>query len=384
MIRETEELLKPTATDRRKKTRNKMYRYIYDSQQPVSKQQLSLALSYSLPTVHQNIGELLDAKLIRIGEVQRSSGGRPPIGYRINESVRYAIGISVTSKYIRLLASDLKENEMCFRETELKEPIGDNIGQKISDALNRFMRDYNLDEQRLLGVGITFPGVIDREKGTITLSPTLRMKSILIEEISRGIPYPVFVDNDSTSAGAAEWLGLNDEKAKKAFAYLFLENGVGGAVFIDGKPYLGHNLRSGEFGHMCVDPNGLMCKCGKRGCLEAYLSAVRFTTDLKVTPEEFFTGVMLGNKEYGVIWDEVMDHLAIGINNLRMAFDCDVILGGFVSEKLSPYLPTLRKKVQALNTFGDDGSFIRLGRFPNRASMMGVAWHFTEEFIESI
>ena len=67
-----------------------------------------------------------------------------------------------------------------------------------------------------------------------------------------------------------------------------------------------------------------------------------------------------------------------------MAFDCNVILGGFVSAYIEPYLPALREKAAALSPFETDGSYIRLGRFPTKAGMMGVAWHFTKQFIDEI
>ena len=76
-----------------------------------------------------------------------------------------------------------------------------------------------------------------------------------------------------------------------SMAYLSLENGVGGAVLVNGDLYAGDNRRSGEFGHMCVEPGGLPCKCGKRGCLEAYCSARRISDDINITLKDFFAGV---------------------------------------------------------------------------------------------
>ena len=75
----------------------------------------------------------------------------------------------------------------------------------------------------------------------------------------------MFIENDSTSGGEAEWLGLSQEERSEDFVYLFLENGIGGAVFINGRPFLGSGGRSGEFGHMCLQPDGRLCNCGKNG-----------------------------------------------------------------------------------------------------------------------
>ncbi len=378
------EELKTTITERRRQTRNKMYRYIYDAESPVSKQQIATSMGYSLPTVHQNIAELLEAGLIRPGEVQKSTGGRPAVGYIIDETVRCAVGIAVSATQLRFLATDVRQNELAYKTVEIISYDGERLGEQLALELERFFSENDLDREKVLGIGITFPGVIDQDKDVIVLSPTLRMKDISLSAVRKPIPYRVFIENDSTSGGAAEWLGLTLKEREEDFVYLFLENGIGGAVFIGGKPYLGSEGRSGEFGHMCIVPDGRKCNCGKRGCLEAYCSAFRFTRDIGVSPEAFFEGLKAGNSDFLALWEENLSYLAIGINNLRMAFDCNVILGGYVSQYLEPYLPVLKEKAAVRNPFGSDAEYIKLGKYPTKAGMRGVAWHFMEEFINGI
>lgn len=373
-----------TITERRRQTRNKMYRYIYDAESPVSKQQLASAMGYSLPTVQQNIAELLSAGLIKPGEVQKSTGGRPAVGYSVEDRIRYSVGISVSSANLRILVTDILQNELAYKNVKIRTFEENRIGRQIADELEVFLEEQSIPKEKILGVGLTFPGVIDRELDTIVLSPTLRMKDISLSAIREPVPFPVFIENDSTSGGVAEWIGLTQEERAEDFVYLFLENGIGGAVFINGRPFLGSGGRSGEFGHMCLQPEGRLCNCGRRGCLEAYCSAYRFTRDLGITTEEFFAGLEKGDAGYCALWEEVLSYLAIAVNNLRMAFDCNVILGGFVSGYIGPYLPLLREKAAALSTFETDGSYIRLGRYPTKAGMMGVAWHFTKQFIDEI
>lgn len=375
---------KEAITERRRQTRNKMYRYIYDSVNPVSKQQLANAMGYSLPTVHQNIAELLNAGLIRPGEIQKSTGGRPAVGYSISDKIRYSVGIGVSSTNLKMLVTDVLQNELAYKNVSIHTFDENKIGNQIAEELETFLAEQNIPSDKILGVGLTFPGVIDQEKDTIVLSPTLRMKDISLSAVREPIPFPVFIENDSTSGGAAEWLGLSPEEREEDFVYLFLEDGIGGAVFIGGHAYLGGGRRSGEFGHMCLVPDGRLCNCGKKGCLEAYCSAYRFTRDLGITADEFFAGLKEGNAEYLALWEEVLDYLSIAINNLRMAFDCNVILGGYVSGYIEPYLSTLRAKAAARNPFETEARYIKLGHYPTKAGMMGVAWHFTKQFIEDI
>ena len=91
-----------------------------------------------------------------------------------------------------------------------------------------------------------------------------------------------------------------------------------------------------------------------------------------------------GNQEYRELWDDVLHHLAIGIADLRMAFDCDITLGGFVADYMEPYLSKLKKLVLEQTPFDEEPDFISIGRFTSKASMMGVALHFTNEFLRGI
>ena len=133
-----------------------------------------------------------------------------------------------------------------------------------------------------------------------------------------------------------------------------------------------------------MHPGGLKCSCGRRGCLEAYCGALRYTRELGISTKEFFAELKAGDKDYVEIWDDVLRHLAVAINNIRMMFDSKVILGGFVSEYLEPYLPKLKAYVASKNTFEEDGSYISLGKFYKKGGMMGGASYFIKKYIEEL
>ena len=194
---------------------------------------------------------------------------------------------------------------------------------------------------------------------------------------------PVYIANDADSATVGEYF-QGAGRGYQSVLMLTLGTGVGGGFIYNGHLYRGGNGCGFEPGHMTIRMDGVPCTCGKKGCLEAYCSAFNFTRDIGVTPEEFFDGLAAGNRRFEQIWEENLDYLSIGINNLRMAFDCNVILGGYVSQYLEPYLPLLREKAAARNTFEADASYIKLGKYPTKAGMRGVAWHFMEQFIQDI
>ncbi len=376
--------LKPTATERRRQTRNDVYQYIFHSPEPVSKQQIAISLGISLPTVYQNLTELEQAGLVCVSETKESTGGRPPVAYTAVGDIRFAVGASVSAHHLGMLVSDLKQNVTAYDRMPLEPTADEDIISQLDQRLRQFIETNHLDTDRLLGVGVTMPGVFDAGTERLILSPTIRINNFRMSDMKKNFPYPLYFENDSTSGGNAEYLSRVPKGQKRDFVYLFLEYGIGGAIFVNGSPFYGASHRSAEFGHMCVEPKGRLCRCGKRGCLEAYCSALRFTQDLGITAEEFFQGLEDGNKEYAVLWDDVLAHLAVAANNLRMAFDCDVILGGFVSGYLEPYLGKLKGLAEELNTFGDNADYLKIGKYPKHAGMLGVAWHFTNQFIMGI
>lgn len=376
------EPLQHAVTERRRKTRNSIYGFLYYAQIPKSKQEIATALSLSLPTVHQNVGELLDAGLLRPAGIQQSTGGRRATSLTVMETARFAVGVSIAQNRFRILATDLKQQEIAYKKTNCftSEKI-DDIGDLLARELEAFLDDNRLNREQLLGVGIAVPAVLDADRQVLRLSPTMHLRNESLSRLTGCLPYPSFIENDGTSGGYAEWFA---QTGQQNMAYVSLENGVGGAVLCGAQPYPGDNCRSGEFGHMCVEPDGLPCKCGKRGCLEVYCSAERFSNELGITLEAFFERLGQGDAQCAALWDDALRHLAIGVNNIRMMLDCDVVLGGFLTPFLEPYLPQLREKIAALNTFEADASYLKLCRYPHRAIPLGVALHFIKQFIEAI
>ncbi|MGN0241033.1 MAG: ROK family protein [Candidatus Weimeria sp.] len=375
---------KLTAAQRRRHTRNSIYRFIYRSGSPVSKQEIASALDLSLPTVYKNINELTDEGCIRAGELQESTGGRPPVGFEVNPDYRYTLGIAITSNHFRFWAGDLKHQELAYKSIRIPNSSLDEIDiSELKKDMEDFLAESKLDISRLAGIGITIPGVFDESSEKILLSPTLGVKDFSVSDLIMESDVPIAVMNDSTCAGYEERRLRQMCGQPQDFVYLLMENGVGGAVFMDGRLISGGNGRSGEFGHMRIVPDGRECSCGQRGCLEAYCSALRITRDLGLTVEQFFDQL---KKENGSgprteLFTEMLRYLSIGIINLRMAFDCDIVLGGFMSEYLAPYLDFLKKEVRALDPFDADPSYLKIAASP-KAPLQGAAWYQVVNFIE--
>lgn len=365
----------------RHQNRNRVFRYIYSSDSPVTKQDVAHSLNLSLPTVGQDLKELQEIGLLETQGAFDSTGGRKPRAIGVASNVKFSVGIMLSNYHIHIVCIDLRAKVVAQKTIAQVFEDSDAYFQEIGSQLESFLDSNEIDRSRLLGVGIALPGIPDIERGIVTLSRTLSSKDISIARLTEHIPYPCFVENDANAGGVAEWWNHQEHEN---MVYLSIQRGVGGAVLLDGVRYMGRHHHSGEFGHMCIVPGGQRCLCGRRGCLEAYCSTARISSDLGITREEFFEALEAGNTEYQKIWSDYLDHLAIGINNIRMVLDCDIILGGVLAHFMGPYLDDLRFRLRNISSFETTGDFLKLSRYLSWSTCVGVALHFISDFIDSI
>lgn len=363
----------------RQTNRRRVFQYIYHNTRPVTKQEIAGELSLSLPTVTGNLAELLEEGLVSCSGTQESTGGRKPRTYTLVAGARTSVGVSIRDDAVQLMAMDMRGAELAFQELPVTFSHTSEYYQKISQSLEDFIDGCGLDRDRMLGVGISIPGIIDQAEGRLVMSPTLELWDVQLEEIychfSR---YSTFIENTPNSSGYAErWM----DNEQTNVVYLSLDRGVGGAIIQGDKQYLGDHGRGGEFGHMRLVPNGRLCHCGRRGCVEAYCSTSRLSDDLGLTLDEFFARLRAGEEQAVSIWEEYRTNLTDTLVNLRTCFDCDIILGGSLSPYLEGLLPEICWEVGEKALFDGDNFFLRLDRFGPHSACAGTALRFIDDFL---
>ncbi len=139
-------------------------------------------------------------------------------------------------------------------------------------VLHEMLRESRA-QKNLLGIGVGIPGPVNTEKGEVPWSPNLGgWEGIPLRRIlNRQFSVPVFLDNDANAAGFGEKV-FGAGKKIRDFVYMTVSTGIGGGLVLGGRIYRGASFCGGEIGHIPVVPDGNLCKCGKRGCLEAYAS----------------------------------------------------------------------------------------------------------------
>lgn len=368
-------------TELRRANRNRVFRALYRAPQGVTKQELAYALSMSLPTLTQNLRELTELGLVDSSAVGDSSGGRKPHLLTAAPRARWAVGVEISSRHLRLVAVDLRLEEIRFQVVDRPFRAGQEYARFLARTVEDFMTGTGLDRENCLGVGVTVPGIVEDGQKTIAAAPTLGVRRMDAPDLVGEIPYPVYLVNDANAGGHAESWGRTDGGP---LAYLSLGRGVGGAVLLSGVAYLGVTGRSGEFGHMCIHPGGARCGCGRRGCLEAYCSTARLSDDLDLTLEEFFRGVDRGEADLKRRWETYLDDLAVGVGNIHAALDCPIVLGGKLSQYLTgERLAAVEARVAALDPEGG-APYLSICRYHDRANGVGAALYFIDKFIQEL
>lgn len=356
--------------------RNRILNFMMN-QGNTSKVELAKQLNLSMPTVLSNVNELMEKGLIiEIGEME-STGGRKAALLGLDKNFRNAVGVNITANHVAMVLVNFSGEIVKQNRVRLKFEPDVTYSSRLSEEILCFCENIG-EREKILGVGISMPGVIHEKERVLVKSHALQLENYSLKMIEQMIALPVYFENDANAAMLAE----NTQKLGNA-VYLSLNHTLGGAVCINGRLFSGQNRKAGEVGHMLLVPGGRQCYCGKCGCADAYCAASVLTQNGSEPLAAFMEKV--GKDEHASkVWDAYLEHLAILISNIRMVFDTDIILGGEVGGYLPEYMLELGKKIFQYNFFDGDLSYLKNCTYRKEASAIGAAKHFFEEFIKNI
>ena len=237
----------------------------------MSRAEIAERLELSPATITTITRRLLGEGLVRENVPRTSRTGRPSIPLELVPGSAHALGIQVAHEHVTGVLTRLDATVVSgFRHAFDPDAPG------AVDALTALIRSEIDAAARqalpLLGVGIAVPGVVEPETGTLRMSVRLGWTGMpLASRLREALGVPVLVDNDISAVTAAERLyGPGADCAD--FLLVAIGQGIGLGMVLDGAPYRGAAGAAGEFGHLPILPDGPVCSCGNRGCLETQVS----------------------------------------------------------------------------------------------------------------
>ncbi len=213
--------------------------------------------------------------------------GRPRVDLRVRGAARLVAGVKIANRAISLVLLDFAGTQLAARETELDGTVFSSaeLASAIRDAVHDLARSAGYDAGDVSGVGVGIAGVVQAASGFVYWSPSLSQRNVEFGSIlTATLGTPAFIDNDANLVAVAEkTIGLG--RSHTDFIVVTIENGVGMGLVIGGELYRGTRGCGAEFGHTKVHLDGALCRCGQRGCLEAYVGDYALLREAVTMPD---------------------------------------------------------------------------------------------------
>ncbi|WP_026021475.1 ROK family transcriptional regulator [Paenibacillus senegalensis] len=362
----------------------------------LSRAKIAQMTNLSRTTISAIVEQLMErGMVIETAPLEGNGAGRKAISLEVNPSNKHVIGVELGVEKISGTVFNLR-NEPVHSET-IRLAERDDIGESIRAVIDR-LRDavkHRFDE--LMGICVGVPGLLDSDKKTILMSTLLNIENVnLYETIAKGQDVPVYLEDGTVLAATAErvWMG----NADSPFIYLSIDEGLGASVIMDNQHIQGVNKVMLEIGHMSLDMNGDLCKCGNRGCFELYVSTLALAKKVKQAildePASLLGRIMgedgkkaveialleaanAGDETACRIISEVAAVLGNGIVNLIHIFNPQmIVIGGRLSTLGTRLLGGVEEQIadRAIRSFSKNCS-IRL-RYNNDNAVVFGACHY--------
>ena len=391
---------KTTVRDLRRQNRQLVLQHTYFAQ-PISRLELSHALGISPATVTNVVGELLEEGVLLETGFEESQGGRPRTLLTVNAAHGYFIGIDVGETQTRVELFDLNLQRLSGVQYAISTE-GSQLRQVVEHAetsVARALATTGVAAEQVLGVGVGVPGVVERARSEVVYAPVGEIHAVpLRAQLRERLQMPIFVDNGAKVMAQAElWFGAG--RSVESLAVLLIGTGVGAGIIAEGRLYRGATNSAGEWGHTKLTLDGRPCRCGSRGCIEAYVGAPgiiqRFRElapghALPEDQEQALAAIVRAHagREAAALQviDETARYLGVGVSNLINLVNPEmIVLGGWAGLLIGPLvLPGLQQHAAA-NSLRQPFDAVRFGmcELGQDAICQGAATLALEQFLLS-
>lgn len=262
--------------DVRERNEKLVLKLIYN-EEGISQSEISTITSLKPPTIFRIFNSLIDRGFIiecNTGKVTIEKKGRKPSFFCVNPDACYAIGLDFWWQSAAVLVVDFSGRPIYEDPVTFKVGIdAEKMMIQIESLIRTAIQKSGIEEQKIIGIGIGAPGVVDIEQGRVLKYPHAKgMTNYSIKDrIGDSFGVPVHIHNNCSVIALSEYR-YGKAKGQESMLAILIRAGVGGAFIQDGKAFVNQNMTALEVGHLSVDLNGRLCECGARGCLETYLS----------------------------------------------------------------------------------------------------------------
>ena len=365
--------------------------YIYNGNSTIT--ELAKVLDLSIPTVTKLVEEMCQMGLVNSSGKLETSGGRHPLLYGLNPDACYFIGVDIRRYALNIglinFTGELIEKQS-FTDFAFENTMSGL--DRLCDKIRTFIDSLIVDKSKILNICVNVSGRVNPESG-YSYSWFNFGEIPLSQLMTDKVGFPVSIDNDTRAMTYGEYLrgNLSD---KKNLLFINMSWGLGVGIIINGKIYSGMSGFAGEFGHIPVFDNGVICHCGKKGCLETEASGCaiyRHLVERVKAGEKSILSERIENNEY-ITLEMIIDainredslcielleeagyELGKHIAGLMNLFNPEMVIIGGVLSSVEDYLTLPIKtaiKRHSLNMVNKD-TLVKISSLRERAGMIGA------------
>lgn len=323
--------------------------------EPAFRVDIAEEMQLSTTTITNLIDELIETGLVVEQGVEETSGprriGRPRSALYLLKDARYAVGIQLGIGFYRIGLANLRAEILHYRQDSF--PPGtppEIVIPEIIRQVEALLAENNLDRQRILGVGVGMPGLVNHQTGVNVRAFKLGWQDVPIRDwLAAGLDLPVIVENNVKAMALGEAFFGSGRQAS-SLVFIYSRSGVGSGIVIGKRLLQGADLGAGEIGHMLLlNPGGKKCFCGQSGCLETLISEPALMAEAEesarlepggllaseLQSSEFppsnrlFAAARQGDPQATAIIESAAQHLGVALANLVNLLNPQmIVLGG--------------------------------------------------------
>jgi predicted NBD/HSP70 family sugar kinase len=332
---------------------------------PLSRHEVGQHTGLSAATVSNVTAEMLEERLLVEAGFVESDGGRPRVLLRVDPAYRRVIGVDLgqTGVTVELFDLGMTSLAMLHQPLDANHPDPAEVGAMITAGVRDVLDKAGVADAEVLGVGIGVPGTVEQAHTVRVHAPTIGWDGVPLPDVLRaaGLTLPLLVENGAKTLGQAEmWFGAG--RGARHAVIALIGSGVGAMVVTDGTTYRGSTSSAGEWGHTTLIYGDRPCRCGSRGCLEAYVGAegildrYRRARGGRAVPRpdeqsqlDFLLEAADRSPQAAQVLEDTAGYLGAGIANLINLFNPErIVLGGWAGIALgSRLLPAIRAAAAA-------------------------------------
>ena len=369
----------------------RVYKLI-DQKGPISRIDLSKQSELAPASITKITRELIEAHLIHETTVQEAlTRGRPAVGLQVNNEGWQFLSMRLGRGYLTIALHELGGDVLIDTKIDIHEIDQDDVLARLLHEIDEFFQTYADQLDRVTSIALTLPGLVNSEQGVVLQMPHYNVHNLpLGEEIFKATGLPVFIANDTRAWALAEKLFGHSQDNENS-VLISIHHGLGAGIILDGRVLQGRHGNIGELGHIQINPDGKLCHCGNRGCLETVASSQAIRDQVteriangelsvlseidEISVEDICEAAINGDTLAIDVIEKLGHYLGSAISIVINLFNPEkVLIGGVINQAKNILYPAIQRciETQSLPVYHQDLELVE-SRFYKQATMTGAA-----------